>query len=260
MFYLIKAAKVSTVLLFFLIADLAVKIHTGSKLPLKDLTYMDEIDVSTVCHKLKGLAMLQFPLNLEAIEHKSASKNEPTDRERAAEAIMSLYRIGAEPIVITNEAIVKARLKKAVHGDLDLFFGLGFLDGGVVCMSEVDLAETKKDATPLACRRVRKSLGGDKWDFAYVALPVLQAIVVGQIQQLPTACYFMTRNRFRPYLDYPKEDVMLTTVKSFAWKYDSRIGLRGCILLELLLSGAWKKNNSVCCTHKLWKSMQIKEN
>ena len=57
--------------------------------------------------------------------------------------------------------------------------------------------------------------------------PVIQLILVGQTQQVPTVCFTMTRERFCPFLYFPKEDVLLTTPRSFGWVYENRLGLRG---------------------------------
>ena len=63
--------------------------------------------------------------------------------------------------------------------------------------------------------------------------------MLGQIKQQPTAAFLCTRNRTRPFLYFPKNDVCLSTLRSYAWTYDSRIGLRASILTSLVLSHKW---------------------
>lgn len=132
--------------------------------------------------RLKSLALVQFPLNLELNQKAATSKNKkPTDRDRAAGAIASLHpsESAERSLYITNEGSLKTELPGAVHGDLDLLIGVGFKECN---MEDAAIAESKA----LSARRLRKNPGGAEWDLSVVSQPVMELILVGQIQECPT--------------------------------------------------------------------------
>lgn len=174
-------------------------------------------------------------MELEVREKRtSSSKNEkPTDREKAAEAILSVYRTPEDkPIMFTNEGVIKSKLPGAIHGDL---FGECCICPNIMtCNTGWDTADKSHSPFP----------------FDFLSLRALRGVCTSKttlpLRMNPTpnnrsACFYMTRDRFRPFLYFPEEDILITTPRSYAWKYEKRIGLRGCILLDLLLDGAWKK-------------------
>lgn len=204
--------------------------------------------MSHACHELatsiKGLALIQFPFNIEEpdTQESSSGKEQPGDRQRSAQALMALHPLPEVGfLTINNDATIRPRTRgsKAIRGDLDLL--LGTSDHISVVRIFVDkpvIAETKAVNTSLCARRVRKRK--EAWDLLEVSQTVLELIIVGQIQKEPVAAFLMTRNRVRPFLYFPQQDVMLTTQRAYAWKYENRIGLRGCMFISVILREDWK--------------------
>lgn len=45
----------------------------------------------------------------------------------------------------------------------------------------------------------------------------------------------MNRHKIRPFIYFPFYDVMLSTQRSYVWRKDDQLMLRGCILIAVLL-------------------------
>ena len=230
---------------------MGVKVHRDKKIELRSIVREADIDESmivTIAASLKSMAVHIFPVGIELIQKAVMTSKESIDREKALQTLLLLYPPPNDEntLIYSNEASIKpssSQISNAIHGDLDLLLGLSssLQLCKVVQLSHPCLSERKGMKERLCARRMSKhSSGPEEWDLATTAQPVIQVILVGQIQQCPTACFTMTRERFRPYLYFPKEDVLLTTLRSFAWVYDDRLGLRGCTLLAILLRDIWK--------------------
>jgi hypothetical protein len=251
---------------------MGVKVHRDKRIELKSIVREADIDKSmtvSIATSLKCLAVQNFPVGIELIEQAVMTNKESIDREKALQALLSLYPPDDErALVYSNEASVKpsSQICNAVHGNLDLLLGLS--SSSQLCKrvqrKDLCLSETKGMREQLCARRMNKySSGPEEWDLATTSQPVIQVILVGQIQQHLTACFTMTRERFRPFLYFPKEDVLLTTLRSFAWVYENRLGLglRGYTLLAILLRDIWKtwRPKSIPPTNFLqaWKTRKL---
>ena len=241
--------------------DIGVKIHLNKKRFLRDLINETDVSAQVISMQIRGLALSELPLKLEISRPPPVGNNEKAiDRVRALHALLALYPEGDSLLHYSDEAsIVQRTMSQVVHGNFDLV--IGHSDNLVVCgLFDPCLGETKS-GNRLTARRVRKSKNSFEWCLKETVQPILQAIFVAQMQAVPVACFTMTKSRCRPYIYYPEQDVLFTTIRDYAWIYDNKIGLRGCILLSLLMGNQWKTCTDVglITTNfvKAWKKVKI---
>lgn len=153
------------------------------------------------------------------------------------------------PIYYSNESkIGVAKGAKFVHGDLDLLIGemtaecypsiqVSIDDDQKFDICRPELSETKCGGKGLAKKVEKPRI----LDLSTTIQPVLQLIVMGQLLRNSSSdaqhlnFFYMNRHKIRPFIYFPSHDVMLSTQRSYVWRKDDQLMLRGCILIALLL-------------------------
>lgn len=224
------------------------------------LKKMDEEDVLHLHGRIRALLIHSFPLDVEMTHSIASTTKEIKDREVVAEALALLMHTLC-PTVYSNEPQLRAHNNKFVHGDLDLIIGeagketstpgpgLGqhivTIDGRSEIYLNTELSETKSPDGRLAAARLSKktrkasSSSGTKSDLSTTVQPILQLILVGQLQEgnrEHIICWYMNRYKVRPFIYFPAHDIMLSTDRAYVWQKHDRLMLRGCLLIAMLLS------------------------
>lgn len=227
---------------------MAIKLHGDKQITLSSIGKFSMVPSAAITASITALAIAQFPLTFEEVSETSAqSGSESVDRNKCALALVSLHPIPKHGFVfISNESALRPRTgSMAVRGNLDLIIGV---DKASAMLDNLSLSETKRKKVKLYAKRA-KNAKKEVWDLATLSQIVTQLIIIGHMNNGKTAAFYMTRHRFRPFLYFPSEDIMLTTRRSYAWKYEERIGLRGSILLAILLREEWKQESLLSLPH-----------
>lgn len=229
------------------------ELHVTKRIPL-----IKQLDPKDITSAIKSVMLSSFPSNLEVTQASVESRKEFKDREVVVNALLHLME-SSTPIYYSNEAKISVNKHvntNLVHGDLDLLIGERIQSSGFpsvqvsihedkfkICNPE--LSETKCKGKALAKtgkkKKPKQATTTTTLDLSTTVQPVLQVIVLGQLLQGRSSPaqhlnnFYMNRNKIRPFIYFPSHDVMLTTNRSYVWRKDDQLMLRGCILIAILL-------------------------